>query len=140
MPARATSTSRCPGPATGSGSSVTVSTSGPPNSVIWIARMTLHFGAWRPRVGRAGSARAGDAAELERLGRAARDDVPRLAGAVGLQDPHERLDDVAHLQDGEAALLQLLLHPAEDRGVGERRAQRVHPDALGQVGGAERAD
>src|SRR3954454_20016676 len=39
MPAAVTSTTVVPAPPSGSGSSRSTSTSGPPNSVIWIARM-----------------------------------------------------------------------------------------------------
>src|SRR5581483_6163430 len=94
-----------PGPATGSGRSATVSTSGPPNSVIWMARMRLLLGA-----------RSGDAPEAERFGGAAGHDVPALAGAVPGQDGHERLDDGVHGEDREAGLLQLALERDEDVG------------------------
>src|SRR3712207_590933 len=44
MPAAETSCRVWPGPASGSGTSTTVRTSGPPNSVIWTARMQVRLG------------------------------------------------------------------------------------------------
>src|SRR3954449_6615742 len=107
MPARSTRISTSPSPGSGVGRSATCSTSGPPNSSIWIARM--------------GAAAYPSGAHLE-----AALERPRLALAVALgrAQPHHGLGPVLasglealggeRLLEGRLLVLFLLLVHRED--------------------------
>src|SRR5437764_12729768 len=134
MPARLTSTSNCPSRGSGSDTSARVSTSGPPNSVMRMARTMSAFLARERRSG------TRHMREPERLGRPARLNVPALAGPARGKYRDERVDHVVDIPQRDAPVDPRRPERVDDGGVGGGRAQRVDPDPVAGPGRPERPD